>query len=197
MKRNNVYKTLAIAIIFSFNLLCMHAAWAQNNPKMKILIHVTTGTENPTKAALSFLVARTAMEEGHTVNLFLAGDAVQLIRDNVLDTLSGLGTGKLREHFEALVKGGARFYLSGNSSKARGVTDADIKGKPAEFALPNVLVKLLVDSDRSLTYKTLCGILPALCTSAVGRTIYNSVLSIVAIPTAETGRSRDSRRENL
>ena len=152
MKRTHHFSILAFAILFSLTALGLQTAWAQNTNKMKILIHVTTGTENPTKAALSFLVAKTAMEEGHTVSLFLAGDAVQLIRDNVLDNLTGLGTGKLREHFDALVKGGAKFYLSGNSSKARGVTDADIKGKSAEFALPNVLVKLLVDSDRSLTY---------------------------------------------
>ena len=152
MKRNNLSKILFIVILFSFTALSLQRTWAQTTPKMKILIHVTTGTENPTKAALSFLVAKTAMEEGHTVNLFLAGDAVQLIRDNVLDNLNGLGTGKLREHFDALVKGGAKFYLSSNSSKARGVTDADIKDKPAEFALPNLLVKLLTDSDRSLTY---------------------------------------------
>ena len=152
MKTTTHFKILALAVFFAFTAVCMQTAMAQNTNKMKILIHVTTGPENPTKAALSFLVAKTAMEEGHTVSLFLAGDAVQLIRDNVLDNLSGLGTGKLREHFDALVKGGAKFYLSGNSSKARGVTDADIKGKPAEFALPNVLVKLLVDNDKSLTY---------------------------------------------
>lgn len=124
----------------------------QNQPKMTILIHVTVGPENPTRAALAFLVARTAVEEGHTVSLFLAGDAVQLIRNQVLDNLAGLGTGKLREHFDVLVKAGARFYLSGNSSKARGVTDTDLTNKPAEFALPNVLVKLLTESDKSLTY---------------------------------------------
>lgn len=120
--------------------------------KMKILIHVTIGPENPTRAALAFLVARTAIEEGHTVWMFLAGDAVQLIRDNTLDNLAGLGTGKLREHLDAIIKGGGKLYLSGNSSKARGVMDTDLKDKHAEFALPNVLVKLLVDSDRSLTY---------------------------------------------
>ena len=152
MKTTTHFKILAFAMLISFSALNMQTANAQNINKMKILIHVTTGPENPTKAALSFLVARTAMEEGHTVSLFLAGDAVQLIRDNVLDNLTGLGTGKLREHFDALVKGGAKFYLSGNSSKGRGVTDADIKGKPAEFALPNVLVKLLIENDKSLTY---------------------------------------------
>lgn len=119
---------------------------------MHILIHVTIGPEQPTRAALAFLVAKTAAEEGHQVSLFLAGDAVQLIRDAVLDNLSGLGTGKLREHIDVLLKNGAKFYLSGNSSKARGVTDADLTGKSAQFALPNVLVKLLTESDKSLTY---------------------------------------------
>lgn len=123
-----------------------------NSSKMKLLVHVTTGPENPTKAALAFLVARTAIEEGNAVTLFLAGDVVQLIRDNVLDNLSGLGTGKLREHFDVIVKGGGKFYLSGNSSKARGVTDTDITNKPASFALPNVLVKLIAENDKSITY---------------------------------------------
>lgn len=149
MKKSFILPTFLLITITCF---CLHQAIAQNAPKMKILIHVTTGTENPTKAALAFLVARTAVEEGHSVSLFLAGDAVQLIRDNVLDNLNGLGTGKLREHFDDIVKGGGKFYLSGNSSKARGVSDADIKGKSAEFALPTVLLKLLIDSDRSFTY---------------------------------------------
>lgn len=121
-------------------------------PKMKILVHVTQGPENPTRAALAFLVARTAIEEGHTVSLFLAGDAVQLMRDAVLDNLSGLGTGRLREHYDAIVKGGGKFYLSGMSSKARGVTEADLKGKPAEFATPNVLLRLSLEHDRMFTY---------------------------------------------
>ncbi len=120
--------------------------------KMKILIHLTQGAENPTIAALAFLMAKTAIEEGHTVNLFLAGDAVSLLRDQVLDNLTGLGTGKLREHYDAIVKGGGKFYLSGMSSKARGVTDADIQGKPVEFAMPKILLQLSIESDRMLVY---------------------------------------------
>lgn len=118
----------------------------------KVLVHVTVGPENPSRAALAFLVAKSAIDEGHTVSVFLAGDAVQLIRDAVLDNLVGLGTGKLREQYDAIVAGGGKFYLSGMSSKARGVLDADIKGKPAEFAMPNVLVRLAVEYDRMFTY---------------------------------------------
>ena len=118
----------------------------------KILVHITHGPEHPTRAALGFLVARSALEEGHSVSLFLAGDAVQLLREPVLDALVGLGTGRLREHYDALVAGGGRFYLSGMSAKSRGLSEADLEGKPAEFALPNVLVNLSLDHDRMFSY---------------------------------------------
>jgi len=118
----------------------------------KILVHITHGPEHPTRAALGFLVARSAIDEGHSVSLFLAGDAVQLLRDAVLDNLVGFGTGKLRELYDAIVAGGGKFYLSGMSSKGRGVTDADLNGKPAEFAMPTVLIKLSLEHDRMFTY---------------------------------------------
>ncbi len=118
----------------------------------KILVHVTHGPENPTRATLAFLVAKAALDEGHSVSLFLAGDGAPLIRDAVLDNLTGLGTGRLREHFDALAAGGARFYVSGLSAKSRGMSEADLAGKPAEFAMPNVLVRLSLDHDRMFTY---------------------------------------------
>ena len=117
-----------------------------------ILVHVTHGPENPTRAALAFLVAKTAIDEGDGVTLFLAGDAVQLMRDGVLENLSGLGTGRLRDLFDAIVKGGGRFYISGMSSSARGVSENDLKGKPAEFATPSVLLRLAKEHDRMFTY---------------------------------------------
>jgi predicted peroxiredoxin len=103
-------------------------------------------------AALAFLVAKTAIDEGDAVTLFLAGDAVQLMRDGVLDNLSGLGTGRLRDLFDAIVKGGGRFYLSGMSSNARGISENDLKGKPAEFATPSVLLRLAKEHDRMFRY---------------------------------------------
>ncbi|HEU5212845.1 MAG TPA: DsrE family protein [Gaiellaceae bacterium] len=84
--------------------------------------------------------------------MFLAGDAVQLLRDPVLDSLSGLGTGSLRESYETVVAAGGRIYVSGMSGKARGVGEGDLEGKPAEFAMPNKLVQLAVEHDRVFTY---------------------------------------------
>ena len=86
----------------------------------RLLVHLATGPENPTRAALALLVARSARSAGHDVDLFLAGDAVQLFRDATMDATHGIGTGSLREHFDALTASGARFFASGASSKARG-----------------------------------------------------------------------------
>jgi len=119
---------------------------------MKILIHLTQGAENPTVAALALLMARTAIEEGHQVTIFLAGDAVPLLRDAALDNVAGIGTGKIRDHYEAISKGGGKFFLSGMSSKARGMQESDLSGKPAEFAPPSYLLRLAIESDRMFVY---------------------------------------------
>jgi uncharacterized protein len=114
----------------------------------KLLIHITRGPEDPTRAALGFLVGKAAVEDGHEVSLFLAADAVQLLRPAVLDSLVGLGTGSLRDSYDALVSGGARFFVSAMSSKVRGF-DPDGLAEPAN---PNRLVELALDHDRVITY---------------------------------------------
>jgi uncharacterized protein len=150
-------RTVLAAFVLATALSQVHTAAQSTSPSVHkerttMLVHITHGPENPTRAALAFLVAKTAIDEGDPVTLFLAGDAVQLMRDSVLDNLSGLGTGKLREMFDAIVKGGGRFYLSGMSSNARGITQDDLKGKPAEFATPSVLLRLAKEHDRMFTY---------------------------------------------
>lgn len=121
-------------------------------PTRSLLVHITAGPNDPTRAALGFAVARAAADEGHRVTVFLAGDGVQLIRDAVLSSLSGLGTGVLREQFDGFVAKGGRLLVSQGSAKARGVTDADLQGKPATFAGPPQLVKLALEHDRAIAY---------------------------------------------
>src|SRR5438093_290808 len=96
----------------------------------RLLVHIATGPENPTRAALGLLVARSALEAGHAVDLFIAGDGVAILRPETLDAGNGIGTGSLREHVDALTAGGARFFASGMSSKARGLS-ADALGSLA------------------------------------------------------------------
>ena len=118
----------------------------------KILVHITHGTENPTRAALGFHVAKAAVDEGHQVTLFLAGDGVQLMREGAIDHLNGLGTGNLRALYDALAAQGVKFYLSGMSSKSRGLRPEDLDGKNFEFAGPPELVRLALEHDRMFNY---------------------------------------------
>ncbi len=95
------------------------------------------------------LVARTAASEGHDVSVFLAGDAVQLLRSETAAATHGIGTGVFEEHLAALREAGVRIYASGMSSKARGV-DAEASG--AEMARPEKLVELATAAETTLTY---------------------------------------------
>jgi predicted peroxiredoxin len=118
----------------------------------RLLVHIATGPENPTRAALGLLVARSALEAGHDVDLFIAGDGVALLRPETLDAGYGIGTGNLREHVDALATGGAHFYVSGLSSKARGLTAESLGGLAVTMAPPSRLVELAFEADRVITY---------------------------------------------
>lgn len=125
---------------------------ATEAPPQKILVHITHGPEHPTRAALGFHVAHAALEQGHEVTLFLAGDAVQLMRKGVIDNLAGLGTGNLRKLYDEIVSQGGRFYLSGGSSQARGLSAAELPAADAQFGSPADLVRLSLEHDRMFTY---------------------------------------------
>jgi uncharacterized protein len=118
----------------------------------RILVHLVTGPENPTKVALAFLVARTALEGGHQVDVFVAGDGVSTLRPETLDAAHGIGTGSLREHVDALVAGGVTIHASGMSSKARGLTPDSLGGLAVTMAPPAKLVELALAADRVLIY---------------------------------------------
>ena len=115
---------------------------------MKLLVHSATGPENPTRATLALLVARTAADEGHDVRVFLAGDAVHLVREATATAVHGVGTGNVAEHLAALRGAGVALHLSGMSSRARGIEGGDGAGlcQPAE------LIELAAWADTTLTY---------------------------------------------
>jgi predicted peroxiredoxin len=118
----------------------------------RLLVHIVTGPENPTRAALGLLVARTALAAGHAVDVFIAGDGVAVLRPETLDAGHGIGTGPMREHVDALSAGGATLYASGLSSKARGLTAESLGGLAVTMAPPDTLVELTFAADRVLTY---------------------------------------------
>jgi hypothetical protein len=57
-----------------------------------------------------------------------------------------------RFEWSAVGAGGVPIYVSGGSSKTRGVREADLEGKGAQFATPSELVELTFAADRVLCY---------------------------------------------
>lgn len=115
-----------------------------------MLVHLATGPENPTRAALALLVARTAVDEGHDVSVFLAGDAVQLLRVETAEATTGIGTGSFGQHLDALRGAEVPIFASGMSSKARGLDPGAVEG--VEPAQPQKLVELVAAADATLSY---------------------------------------------
>ena len=64
----------------------------------------THGSENPTKAIFTFLQANAAVDSGMEAEISLVGDAVVLIRDEVIGSVLPVGWPPLSEIFEAVVK---------------------------------------------------------------------------------------------
>lgn len=116
----------------------------------KLLFLVATGPENTTRASLALLVARAAMDEGHDVRLFLAGDAVGYARPATAATAHGVGTGSFGEHWEALASGGVPITLSGMSCNARGI-DQDSVPEGVRMAKPPELVEQILWADKTVT----------------------------------------------
>jgi predicted peroxiredoxin len=113
----------------------------------RFLVHIATGPENPTRAALGLLVARTATAE-HEVRIFLAGDAVHLADEETAASVNGLGTGAAAEHLAALREAGVPIFLSKMSAQARDIAPPDW----TEAAPPDKLVELAAWSETALVY---------------------------------------------
>ena len=117
-----------------------------------ILFHILSGPNDTSKAMLGFLLARTAIEEGHKIEIFLSGDGVQLVRDIVIDNLVGLGTGSLKDQMNVIKNAGVTIYVSSMSCENRGIRDIDLKGKLMKKVLPKTLLDLVFSTDKILIY---------------------------------------------
>jgi uncharacterized protein len=116
-----------------------------------VLLHVTTGIENPSKAALAFFVGRAVLESGNRLTLFFAADGVNLLRRETAEALTGLGTGTVAEHLAVIRAAHTPVYYSGASAKPRGL-GVEHLALPAEPATPSKLVELALAADVVLSY---------------------------------------------
>jgi predicted peroxiredoxin len=64
---------------------------------MKVLIKSAWGSDDPTKAAFAFLHGNAFAEAGHEVQIFLLGEAVSLMKTEVMMAVTPVGWPPLSE----------------------------------------------------------------------------------------------------
>ncbi len=69
----------------------------------RMLIVATHGSEDPTRAGLSFFTAKGAVEAGHKPEIVLAGDGAVLAHRTVADSVFPVGIPPLKELIQFVV----------------------------------------------------------------------------------------------
>lgn len=118
----------------------------------KLLVHIITGVENPSRSVLGFLVAKSAIEDGNEVTIFCAGDGVTSLHEITTNEMQGVGLGTLSDHLNVLKDKGAKLYASGKSAQARGITKEQLESMGFTPATPNKLVEIAFEVDSVLIY---------------------------------------------
>ena len=130
----------------------MTALAAQSQRKqLKIMMKSAWGSDDPTKSAFPFLHGLALAEAGHSVQIFLLGEAVTVMRKPVAAAIVPVGWPPLIETLEKVAARHIPIYACGACSRARGVVDADLSPWGAKFGNPAIFVSLVEWADRVIT----------------------------------------------
>jgi len=124
---------------------------AKSPVKLKILMKSAWGSDDPTKAAFPFLHGDALSEAGHEVQIFLLGEAVSLMRKSEANAVVPVGWPPLAEVLSKIVAKKIPIYACGACSRARGVTENDLKEYGAKFGNPTIFVSLVEWADKIIT----------------------------------------------
>src|SRR5437588_13014505 len=80
---------------------------------LKIMFKSAWGSDDPTKAAFPFLHAHALAEAGHTVQIFLLGEAVSLMRSSVANAVVPVGWPPLVDALQKVTAGKTQIYACG------------------------------------------------------------------------------------
>jgi len=115
------------------------------------LIHIHSGPDLKNKLTLGLLVAATASQKGHNVEVFFAADGVHALNSREGEVV-GEGTGDASLHLKTLNDANVKMFVSGMSAKARGYTENLLVGFNASFAMPDKLIECSLKADVVLCY---------------------------------------------
>lgn len=118
---------------------------------LKVMMKSAWGSDDPTKAAFPFLHGLALSEAGHSVQIFLLGEAVSLMRKSVAGAVVPVGWPPLEETMTKIVARHVQIYACGACCRARSVVQTDLDQWGAKFGNPTIFVSLVEWADRVIT----------------------------------------------
>jgi predicted peroxiredoxin len=138
--------------VIALPFLGMAAATEQSKHKpLNIMMKSAWGSDEPTKAAFPFLHGLALSEAGHSVRIFLLGEAVSVMRKSVAGAIVPVGWPPLAETLAKVVARRVAIYACGACCRARGVSEVDLSQWGAKFGSPTIFVSLIEWADRVIT----------------------------------------------
>jgi predicted peroxiredoxin len=122
-----------------------------SHKSLNIMMKSAWGSDDPTKAAFPFLHGLALSEAGHSVQIFLLGEAVSLMRKSVAGAVVPVGWPPLEQTLTKVVERHVQIYACGACSRARAVLQTDLDQWGAKFGNPAIFVSLVEWSDRVIT----------------------------------------------
>lgn len=89
---------------------------------MKVVVAVSSGTDDPTRATLGMLAAKNCADQGHDVVIWLQGEAVHIANRQVHDSIQGINMPPMKGIIEALVSVHVPVWVCEACAKGRNVT---------------------------------------------------------------------------
>jgi predicted peroxiredoxin len=118
---------------------------------LKIVLKSAWGSDDPTKAAFPFSHGNALADAGHEVQIFLLGEAVNLMRRSVAETVVPVAWPPVAELLGKVAERKIPIFACGTCSRARGITEADLATWGAKYGNPKIFVSLIEWADRVIT----------------------------------------------
>ncbi len=128
-------------------------SWGQEPARkpLNVMMKSAWGSDDPTRAAFPFLHGLALSEAGHSVQIFLLGEAVSLMRKSVAGAVVPVGWAPLEETLDKVVARHVPIYACGACCRARSVVQTDLDNWGAKFGNPTIFVSLVEWADRVIT----------------------------------------------
>jgi predicted peroxiredoxin len=124
---------------------------ASQRKSLNIMMKSAWGSDDPTKAAFPFLHGLALAEAGHSVQIFLLGEAVGLMRKSVAEAVVPVGWPPLAQTLDKVRERKIPIFACGACSRARGVGEGDLANYDAKYGNPTIFVGLVEWADRVIT----------------------------------------------